>query len=49
MVFESLHDADDWTPMPECTAKPFRIRNVIAVPMHGRLSQELRHALRQLS
>src|SRR5205823_5680269 len=36
MVFESLDDADDWTPMPECAAKPFRIRNVIAVPIRGR-------------
>jgi hypothetical protein len=49
MVFESLHDADEWTPMPECAAKPFRIRNVIAVPTHGWLSQKLRDALRQLS
>jgi hypothetical protein len=48
-VFESLRDADEWTPMPECTAKPFRIRNVIAVPTHGRLSQKLRNALRRLS
>jgi hypothetical protein len=49
MVFESLRDADKWTPMPECVAKPFRIRNVIAVPTHGRLSPKLRDALRQLS
>jgi hypothetical protein len=49
MVFESLRDADEWTPMPECAAKPFRIHNVIAVPTHGRLSQKLRSALRQLS
>lgn len=49
MVFESLDDADDWIPMPECAAKPFRIRNVIAVPIHGRLSQKLRTALRRLS
>jgi len=49
MVFESLDDADDWTPMPECAAKPFRIRNVIAVPIHGRLSAKLRHALKRLS
>jgi hypothetical protein len=49
MVFESLHDADEWTPMPQCAARPFRVRNVIAVPTHGRLSQKLRDALRQLS
>jgi hypothetical protein len=49
MVFESLHDADEWKPMPECAAKPFRIRNVIAVPIHGRLSTKLRHALHRLS
>jgi hypothetical protein len=49
MVFKSLRDADEWTPMPECIAKPFRIRNVIAVPTRGRLSQKLRDALRQLS
>lgn len=49
MVFESLHDAHEWTPMPECPAKPLRIRNVIAVPTHGRLSQKLRDALRRLS
>ena len=49
MVFESLDDADDWTPMPECAAKPFRIRNVIAVPIHGRLSAKLRRALKRLS
>ena len=49
MVFESLDDADDWTPMPECAAKPFRIRNVVAVPIRGRLSQKLRTALRRLS
>jgi hypothetical protein len=49
MVFESLHDADEWTPMPECTARPLRLHNVIAVPTHERLSQKLRDALRQLS
>jgi hypothetical protein len=49
LVFESLRDADEWTPMPECAAKPLRIRNVIAVPMHGRLSQNLRKALRRVS
>ena len=49
MVFESLRDADEWAPMPECVAKPFRIRNVIAVPTHGRLSQKLRDVLRRLS
>jgi hypothetical protein len=48
-VFESLRDAGQWTPMPECAAKPFRVRNVIAVPTHGRLSPKLRDALRQLS
>ena len=35
--------------MPECAAKPFRIRNVVAVPIRGRLSQKLRTALRRLS
>ena len=49
MVFESLRDAGQWAPMPECNAKPFRVRNVIAVPTHGRLSPKLRDALRQLS
>jgi len=49
MVFENLHDADEWAPMPECGAKPFRIRNVIAVPTHGQLSEKLRRALRRLS
>lgn len=49
MVFESLQDADEWTPMPECGGKPLRVHNVIAVPTHGRLSQKLRDALRQLS
>jgi hypothetical protein len=49
MVFKSLRDAGQWTPMPECAAKPFRVRNVIAVPTHGRLSPKLRDALRQLS
>jgi hypothetical protein len=49
MVFKSLRDAGQWTPMPECAAKPFRVRNVIPVPTHGRLSPKLRDALRQLS
>jgi hypothetical protein len=48
MVFESRHDANDWTPLPECGAKPFRVRNVIAVPTHGRLSERLRQALHRL-
>jgi hypothetical protein len=49
MVFEDGHAADEWTPMPECGAKPFRVRNVIAVPTQGSLSQRLRHAIRQLN
>ena len=48
MVFEDGHAGDEWTPMPECGAKPLRIRNVIAVPTHGSLSQRLQHVIRQL-
>jgi hypothetical protein len=48
MVFNDGSASDEWTPMPECGAKPFRMRNVIAVPTHGPLSQRLRQAIRQL-
>jgi hypothetical protein len=48
MVFKDRHAADEWTPVPECGAKPLRVRNVIAVPTHGSLSQPLRHAIRKL-
>jgi hypothetical protein len=48
MVFEDGHAADNWMPRPECPAKPLRVRNVIAVPTHGRLSQRLRHAIHRL-
>jgi hypothetical protein len=48
MVFETQEAADDWTPRPECSAKPFRVNNVIAVPTHGRLSPRLRQTLRRL-
>jgi hypothetical protein len=48
MVFESPQAADEWTPRAECAAKPFRVRNVIAVPIHGHLSRRLRQALRRL-
>lgn len=48
MVFESDRAADEWTPLPECGAKPFRVRNVIAVPTDGGLSQRVRHALMRL-
>ena len=45
MVFASRRDAAEWTPMPECRAKPLRVANVIAVPTHGTLSRRLRQAL----
>ena len=48
MVFKDAHAADAWMPMPECGAKPLRVRNVVAVPTHGSLSQPLRHAIREL-
>ena len=48
MVFETQGAADDWTPRPECSAKPLRVNNVIAVPTHGRLSRRLRQTLRRL-
>jgi hypothetical protein len=47
MVFNDMHAGDEWTPMPECGAEPLRVRNIIAVPTHGSLSQRLRHAIRQ--
>jgi hypothetical protein len=47
MVFKDMRAGDEWTPMPECRAKPLRVRNIIAVPTHGSLSQRLRHAIRQ--
>jgi hypothetical protein len=49
MVFKNRHAADEWTPMPECGAKPLRVRNVIAVPTHGSLSPRLRRAIRRLA
>jgi hypothetical protein len=48
MVFESQEASDDWTPRPECSAKPLRVNNVIAVPTQGRLSPRLRQTLRRL-
>ena len=48
MVFESPQAADAWTPRAECAAKPLRVRNVIAVPIHGHPSRRLRQALHQL-
>jgi hypothetical protein len=48
MVFNDGHAGDEWTPMPECGAKPFRVRNIIAVPTHGSLSQRLRQTIREL-
>ena len=48
MVFESDDAADEWTPRPECGAKPLRVGNVIAVPTHGDLSPRLQHALERL-
>jgi hypothetical protein len=47
MVFEDMRAGDEWTPMPECGAKPLRVRNIIAVPTQGSLSWRLRHAIRQ--
>ena len=48
IVFESRQAADEWTPRAECSAKPLRVKNLIAVPIHGHLSQRLRQTLRQL-
>ena len=47
-VFATRRDAADWTPMPECGAKPLRVANVIAVPTHGVLSHRLYRALARL-
>jgi len=48
MVFESRREADAWTPMQECGAKPLRVANLIAVATHGHLSQRLQAALQQI-
>lgn len=48
MVFTDGHTADEWRPMPECGAKPLRVRNVVVVATHGSLSEQLRDAIRQL-
>jgi hypothetical protein len=48
IVFETRRDADAWTPLPECGARPLRVANVIAVATHGHLSRRLQAALQRL-